>query len=692
MKVTHPFAFSVLALALSQAVFAAEDTASKKDDADSVLVLGEVNVNASREVTLPARSILTSVDVMGAEQVKNKNVRNSWELMGQVPGVQLTEFNLGAESGKPSFRAFNGEGYINGVKLLIDGIPSNINSGNMRYMDMVFPADIEYVEVVRGTNDPRYGLHNIGGNINVGTRQGGNYTEGRLTYGSFNTSGLQATMGREAGGVSQNYFVATQDTDGFRANSKSKKYGVGGKWFYTSDSSDLRAGVIVRLYNNDAQEAGYLTATELAANRSQSPAKNANDHDNRNMKHISGHVDYSVTSDVMLSNKLYLNTIMDDRFVTYTSYSTGTAARQQRLWNENHFGWLGSATWQASEALVIDGGMNVEHQNNQYQRYRYAYALPTDFSTPATTSNDDVYTVDNVGAYVQAIIRPNEHWKIIPALRGDNFKGSSTINTTGVNASMQDYGWINQPKLSVVYSPVRSASIYANWGRTFQILTGSRTPTYMTTGTQAFNPSINTGMELGIKMQPTQQIEGRLAVWQQDATNEVANLPSAGTTQNLGETRRKGVDFQLTAHVIENTKLWLSHSIQEARVVGGYTSGGVYLVGKEVFNTPSYISNVGAEYQASESWSFNLQGRAQGSYYIDNLNAKGKYGEYVLFDGGVNFVYSKNVGLDLQVKNLFDRKYEYVWYDNFFWPAGSYQPMFSPGAGRSLYLSLNLKM
>jgi outer membrane receptor protein involved in Fe transport len=169
---------------------------------------------------LPTRSILTSVDVMGAERVQDKNVANSWELIGQMPGVQLTEFRLGAESGKPSFRAFNGEGYINGIKLLIDGVPSNVNSGNMRYLDMIFPLDIDYIEVVRGTNDPRYGLHNIGGNINVATRQGGNYTDGRLTVGSFNTQELQAALGRESGGFAQNYFVAKQDSDGYRDHSR----------------------------------------------------------------------------------------------------------------------------------------------------------------------------------------------------------------------------------------------------------------------------------------------------------------------------------------------------------------------------------------------------------------------------------------------------------------------------------------
>lgn len=655
---------------------------------ESTVVLGEVTVNSGNTGSLPTRSILTSVDVMGAERVKDKNVMNSWELIGQMPGVQLTEFRLGAESGKPSFRAFNGEGYINGIKLLIDGVPSNVNSGNMRHLDMIFPLDIDYVEVVRGTNDPRYGLHNIGGNINVATRQGGNYADGRLTYGSFNTQEVQAAFGRESGGFAQNYFVAKQDSDGYRDHSKSEKYSLGGKWFYTSDAGDLKAGLIARIHNQEAESAGYLTAAELGANRFQSPARNGNDHDNRDMQQFSGHLDYQIAPNLAYSTKLYYNSIDDDRYVTYTGYSGSTLPRQRRLWNEEHTGWTNTLTWQANKLLAIEGGFNYEHQDNRYRRYRYAYSIPTDFSTPASTANDESYTLDNFGAYVQAIIKPSESWKIVPAFRTDSFKGHTTLNATGLGYPLQDYGWINQPKLSIVYSPSPAFSIYGNWGRTFQIPTGSKTPAYLLPAANPINPSINTGIELGTKLKLTERTEARIAVWQQDARDEIANLPSADATKNLGETRRKGVDFQITAHIADKVKLWFSHAYQEAKVVGGYSS----LTGKEVFATPRYISNVGVEYRATESLSFDLQGRAQGNYYIDDLNSKGKYGGYVLFDGGVHYALSKNIGIDLQVRNMFDRKYEYVWYDNFFYAPASYQPMFSPGAGRSVYASINLKM
>ena len=57
----------------------------------------------------------------------------------------------------------------------------------------------------------------------------------------------------------------------------------------------------------------------------------------------------------------------------------------------------------------------------------------------------------------------------------------------------------------------------------------------------------------------------------------------------------------------------------------------------------------------------------------------------------LRYALTPKASIDLQVRNLTDRKYEYVWYDNFFW-GGNDQPMFSPAPGRSGYLSLNLKM
>lgn len=660
--------------------------------ADPKIVMGEVRVSAQRDAgALRSSTVLTSVDVLGADKVEDKNVMNSWELVGQLPGIQLTETRMGAESGKASFRAFNGEGYINGIKVLIDGIPSNVNSGNQRFIDMIFPLEVDFIEVVRGTNDPRYGLHNIGGNINIGTRQGGNYFDSRLTVGSFNTREAQLAYGREAGGFSQNYFVAKQKSDSYRAHSDSDKYSLGGKWFLTSKDKSLTAGLVLRTYEHDAEEPGFLTRAELDQDRRQSPAKNANDFTNRDMRHASVYLDWQISPDAFLSNKFYYNEYQDDRRVTFTSNPAGTAPRQRRLWDEEQRGFMSTLTWRASKRVTVDGGVNTERQDNRYQRLRYNYALPSSFGTPATTQNNDRYTLNNVGAYVQAVIKATETLRLVPGYRVDRFTGNNPLPGGG-SAALQDYGWIKQPKFSMVYSPADDVSVYANWGRTFQILTGSVAPAYLMPGQAAFDASINTGKEVGVKLKPSARSDLRLAIWRQDATGEVANMPATGTTVGLGETRREGIDLQVSSRLTDTIELWASHSLQKAEVVSAFGADGVSLAGKEVFSTPRHISTIGLDYHPSERWHLGVQGRAQGNYFIDSPNQLGKYGGFVLFDANVRYAITPRVSVDVQLKNIADRRYEYAWYDNFFWPASQAQPMYSSGNGRAAYVSLNVKL
>ncbi len=104
------------------------------------------------------------------------------------------------------------------------------------------------------------------------------------------------------------------------------------------------------------------------------------------------------------------------------------------------------------------------------------------------------------------------------------------------------------------------------------------------------------------------------------------------------------------------------------------------------------ISNAGVDYQLNDTWRFGLSARAQGDYYIDELNEQGKYGGFAVLDANVRYQVSATTSVDLQMKNLTDRDYEYVWFDNFFWAAGDEQPMFSPAPGRSAYLSVNMKL
>lgn len=189
---------------------------------------------------------------------------------------------------------------------------------------------------------------------------------------------------------------------------------------------------------------------------------------------------------------------------------------------------------------------------------------------------------------------------------------------------------------------------------------------------------------MGIKFTVNTRTEGRIAIWQQDATNEVKNLAAADDVTPLGATRRRGIDFQINSQLHQNLNVWLSHSIQEAKVIGGVAS----LIGKEVAETPRYISNAGIDFRASDQWRYGLLGRAQSGYYVADDNATGRFGQYVLFDASVRHQYSKQTSIDFQIRNLLDRKYAS---DVWTYAGLGYDAYYSAGAPRAFYLSATMK-
>lgn len=653
----------------------AQTTASGED---SALTLGTVEVSGRRSGPLQLRNVLTSVDLIGADRLQQQQVLYNWEIFAQSPGVMLTQFRQGNESGKLSFRGFNGEGEVNAVKLLIDGVPSNDNAGGMPFLGALFPLDMAGIEVVRGTNDARYGLHNIAGNVNILTRQGGTYDEARVTYGSFNTRQVQVAKGVENGNWSQNYFLGYEKSDGYREHAQAENIAFSGKWFYTSDDGRYRTGLSIRHANAYAQEPGYLTAQDARVDPRASYAYAQSDGGNRQLDQVSLHFDGDIDDQLAVGAKLYLNRVRDQRWLRYSS----TTSQQERLIDETHYGLMTTATyrpqWKALEGmndLALEGGLNVERQEDQSPRFN------TVNKVRVTQTRDHHFTFDTFGAYLQAVIKPVESFKIIPGYRVDKVGGSFTDPSRGVSYGIQNYGVIRQPKLSVVYAPIRQASLYANWGRTFQV--GAGAAAYKSNNND-LRPSFNDGWESGVKFTPVEWLDGRLAWWEQRASDEVKrrlNDPT-GDSENVGRTKRSGVDLQLNLRAGKRTTMWLAYSRQRSEIITPDPSAPA-TIGKEIDHVPRYLFSGGVDYQATADLKLSTSFNGQGSYYLTTANTGGKFGGYTLINASASYQVSPTLALELQVKNLANRYYEYVWIND--------QTRHAPGDGRAVYLSANLK-
>lgn len=647
----------MVAVATSCLLIVTPSAAQQRNDrpvrADTQVTIGgdEIVVTA-RSMARSTDNVLTSIDVLSGDVAQRQNVDNAWELFARLPGVVLTDFNQGTTSGRFSIRGFNGEGEINAVKLLIDGVPSNDNAGRMDFIDFISPLDIASVELVRGTSDPRWGLHAIAGSADIRTRIGGNYLDARGIVGAFGTYDAQISAGVETGRLTQNYLLSYRRTDGFRDHADLDRLNFAGKWFY--DSGPARLGLIARHSRSEAEEPGYLTDADAYANRRRSYDVSATDGGTRELSQYSLHLDADLARDLSLTAVGYATTNHDDRYVRFSA----NVAQQQRLTDENHYGVVTGLHWHAADWLMAEAGGDVQWQHNESLRWTTNRRI----ITAATRDQDFDLTVG--GGYVQTIVTPSSWLTITPAWRIDRVSGRFTNRLNGLSYPINDYGSISQPKMSVAVTPITGLTAYGNFGRTFQIGAGS--------GAYVVPPrvrdvaaSINEGFEGGIKLSQGRWLSARAAMWQQTATGELKrrlNDPS-GEFDNLGATRRRGFDLEASVRPLPGLSAWASWSHQKA-IIRAPDPAAPLTAGNEIDHVPRDVYTAGVEWSpATLPLRASLWGNGQSSYELNTANDRGRYGEYLQFTAELAYRVTKTIEVSAQVRNLTNNRYEYVWFD-----------------------------
>lgn len=630
------------------------------------VALGDIVVTA-RSMARSTRNVLTSVDILGGDVAQRQNVDNSWELFARLPGVVLTDFNQGTTSGRFSIRGFNGEGEINAVKMLIDGVPANDNAGRMDFIDLVAPLDIASVELVRGTSDPRWGLHAIAGSANIITRTGGNYLDARALAGAFGTYDGQLSAGVKTGAFSQNYMLSYRRTDGFRDHAELERLTLGGKWLY--DFGGAKLGLIVRHSRAEAEEPGYLADADAYTDRRRSYAVSATDGGTRNLSQYSLHLDADLAPNLSLTAKGYANTLDDNRYVRFSA----SVAQQRRLTTERHYGAVAGLHWHAADWLMLESGGDVQWQDNQSLRWT------TDRRILRTATRDQDYGLTVGGGYAQAILTPMRWLTITPAWRLDWVGGDFTDRLTSRSFRVNDYGTISQPKLSVAITPLAGITAYGNYGRTFQIGAGSGAY-ILPPRERDLQASINEGWEAGLKLSQGRWLSARAAIWEQVASGELRrrlNDPS-GEFDNLGRTRRRGLDLELSVQPLPGLSAWGSWSHQTARILTPDPATPAF-TGNTIDHVPGDVYTAGIEWApAARAWRASLWGNGQSSYELNTANDQGRYGGFFQITAELAWKLTDQLELSAQVRNLANERYEYVWFDGV-------ERLHAPADPRALY-------
>jgi len=155
--------------------------------------LMNTEIISASKVNQPIREVAATVQVITAEQIKDRAYFTLEEALSDLPGVQFRNI-LGFNSyvfmrGAPSQN--------NLILLLVDGIQINeLNSGGFYAGGQFNLADIEQIEVVYGPASALYGTNAVSGIINLITKKATAKSGGRVSIagGNFTTGAIDFSI------------------------------------------------------------------------------------------------------------------------------------------------------------------------------------------------------------------------------------------------------------------------------------------------------------------------------------------------------------------------------------------------------------------------------------------------------------------------------------------------------------------
>ncbi|MEM9389037.1 MAG: TonB-dependent receptor [Bacteroidota bacterium] len=596
---------------------------------EEVIVTGERHITSTvTRTNVPIRDLPMPVMLIEGKQIEMMGSRRLNEVLQEQTGLALTTDPSGASNAL----GLQVQGFdASYTMIMIDGQPLiGRNAVGILDLSRITVANIDRIEIVKGTSSAMYGSDALAGVVNIITKgQSSSNAQGvaSLRYGTNNTldatfdGGSSILNNRVTASISTNYY----QTDGFDADPSTPgntlppfhSYAVQGKVDYRISNSDL------------------LSASVRYALRNQ---ENRYDLDRLGMREdVNIEKDLIATS--VLKNTIGKKTDLTSQyyFTRYHANTTNTDMVNNRMINENDFAqsfhrFESLANHRLSQQVMLTGGIGGNSEILEASRYGDQRAMNTGF------------------AYAQADFTPNEKLGVLAGVRYD-------VHNV--------YGWQLSPRLGVRYHVNDQLTFKGSAGTGFkapsfqQLYLSFTNPTagYTILGAAVFDEEVerlqaerelsglfpiaeevgdleaerSTSFNAGFVFTPSSSFSLELNAFNNDIRNmifeELVGMKANGSQlfsyRNIEEAFTRGLETNLQWEVMNGLQLALGHQLLYAKDKGVIEE--IEAGEKEV------RTSEGRRSVAEHSDYFNLSNRSR-----HMLNLKVFY-EYAPWQAGVSF-------------------------------------------------------
>jgi len=557
------------------------------------------------DVSSSVTALPAAVTVLDAPAISRLPVASYGDLFRSLPGFDVSNYGQGAVGYGISLRGYTDGEHGRDIAYFIDGVPlnelSSLSTPNYADLNILLPETVKSIEVVRGPFNVEYGDSNVGGSVNITTKESEPFATVGASGGAQGTARGVATYSTTQGTWLPYVALEGYHADGYRQNSFVDRYNS-----FNKITTTLPDGTTVsfrgQAYGTEFGAPGYANREAVRAGLvSERSATNVTDGGNKQLENFVTNFSTGA-KDQELKGALFVS---HDYFNRYADFGGG-----QRLQHTDRtmFGGRVSKVW--TGAVADDVPVQVLVGSNWRTDLIDAFRAPTTARAVTGTPAVDLgLTQTNLAGFGQVQVKPLPWLKFTAGSRFDQFY-YTLDDRIAPGATPNISNGITSPKVGVAITPVQWLELFANYGQGFRSID---VPLELI-GNPGIQPFKGVSTEGGGQL-TFDRFRLLGTYWTTESQNESFQAAADLPVTFLGRTRRQGFDldgrFYAVKEAADTVSLFANYTHVDAEILGTAFP-------QHVPNVPTYVANVGVDFNIG---TVNAQ-RLSGSAYVTFVGKK----------------------------------------------------------------------
>jgi iron complex outermembrane recepter protein len=658
----------------------------------------------------PLNQVPANVQSVTSSDISKQNTLNLTEYLTQNLGsVSFTNSNVNPFQPDVNFRGFTASpllGTPQGLSVFQDGVRINEAFGDTVNWDFIPQSAIANITLIPGSN-PVFGLNTLGGALSIQTKSGFEYPGTSIqTYGgSFGRRAVEF----ESGGHGENvdYFVTgnTFEENGWRDHSASRVNQLFAKTGYQDDKTDIDLSFTGA--NNALQGTQALPLSMLENPKQGFTWPDINDNQ---LAFVSLKASHFLTEQTLLAGNIYyrqvdahsFNSNTNNNFDPLNPTAPGTTPAQNIIGETHQVGTGSTIQLTLLGDLVghknsFTTGLSLDHGDTDFSQS----TQDADFSPDRdTASNAPIILTTHVkatnnyyGAYLTNNFAVNDKIHFIASGRY-NYATLNLADQLGTALNGDHTFSRFNPAAGLTYAPVKALTTYVTYNEGMRV----PTPVELTcadpnapcslpnafVSDPTLKPVISRTWETGARGKLSDNVSWNTAVFRTALDDDIQFISSGGGAissgffQNVGQTRRQGIELGVNANLghltLSSHYSLIDATYQSPLIVNSPNNSTAQPIscptcteirvspGDRIPGIPRHQFNARAEYAFTEKFSAGANLIAASDQFArgdeNNQDVNGPVPGYAIVNLDARYQVDKNWQFFGKIDNLFDRRYQ----------------------------------